>query len=408
MEFLSTIADNWLVLLIPPISAFVGWFTNVLAIKMMFYPIEFVGAPPYLGWQGIIPANAIRMAGFASKLISEKLLSLPELLSDFRPQGFVKELAHVVDQIADEVIGEIATKRAPAMWAALAPPVQEQLRAMVRKEVEDAAARMLGDLQTHIDDLLDLQAVTIDAVKRDRRLISEMFLRVGSAEFKFIEQSGIWFGLMFGLVQMIVWVVYPAWWILPFAGFLVGYLTNWLALKLIFEPRYPRKVGLWVVQGLFHKRQRQVSQEFANMVAADVINPDNIVTTMTQGQARDRLLGIVDARIRELIDRYRIHPMAMMMPKEVFEDLQEDVRRRVEEELPRKDGFLHVFASKAVDIKNALMTQMADLDPESFEGVLRPVFKQDEWKLILAGAVLGLAAGIAQVLWMFKDMLVQS
>lgn len=407
MDFFSTIADNWLVLLIPPISAFVGWFTNVLAIKMMFYPIEFVGVRPYLGWQGIIPANAIRMAGFASKLISDKLLSLPQLLSGFKPEGFVKELAHVVDQITDEVIGEIATKRAPAMWSSLAPPVQQQVRAMVRKEVEDAAARMLGDLQTHIDDLLDLQTVTVDAVKKDRRLICEMFLRVGKVEFKFIENSGIWFGFLFGIVQMAVWVIYPAWWILPFAGFLVGYLTNWLALKLIFEPRYPRKVGPWIIQGLFHKRQRQVSFEFATMVADDVINPDNIVATMTKGDARARLLGIVDARIRELIDRYKTHPMAMMLPKDVFNDLQDDVRRRVEDELPKQNGFLHVFASKAVDIKNALLTQMVELDPESFEGVLRPAFKQDEWKLILAGAALGLAAGVAQVLWMFGDMLLQ-
>jgi uncharacterized membrane protein YheB (UPF0754 family) len=402
---LETLTENWLVLLIPFVSAFVGWFTNVLAIKMMFYPIDFVGIRPFLGWQGIIPANAIRMAGFASKLISEKLLSLPQLLSTFQPQGFVKELGHVVDQITNEVMTELAEKRAPAMWNALAPGVQLQLRAMFHKEIEDAAVRMLTDLQTNIDELLDLQAVTVDAVKRDRRLISEMFLRVGTAEFKFIERSGIWFGFAFGVVQMAVWVVYPAWWILPAAGFLVGYLTNWLALKLIFEPRTPRKYGPWRVQGLFHKRQAEVSHEFATMVAADVINPDNIVATMTSGEAKGRLLAIIDRRVKELVDKYRMHPIGMMLPPDVMSAMQDDVSRRIEDELPKKDGFLHVFASKAVDIKNALVSQMVNLDPESFEGVLRPAFQQDEWKLIVAGAVLGLGAGVLQVLYMFQDML---
>jgi hypothetical protein len=47
MELLSRIQDNWIVLLIPLISALVGWFTNVVAIKMMFHPVEFVGIPPY-------------------------------------------------------------------------------------------------------------------------------------------------------------------------------------------------------------------------------------------------------------------------------------------------------------------------------------------------------------------------
>ncbi len=41
------------------------------------------------------------------------------------------------------------------------------------------------------------------------------------------------------------------------------------------------------------------------------------------------------------------------------------------------------------------------LDPD--EGVLRPAFQQDEWKLILAGAVLGATAGILQLVYIFGD-----
>ena len=46
---------------IPLVSALVGWFTNVLALKMTFYPIKFVGVKPF-GWQGIIPAKARKIA----------------------------------------------------------------------------------------------------------------------------------------------------------------------------------------------------------------------------------------------------------------------------------------------------------------------------------------------------------
>ena len=50
---------------------------------------------------------------------------------------------------------------------------------------------------------------------------------------------------------------------------------------------------------------------------------------------------------------------------------------------------------------------MSELNAEEFEGVLRPAFQEDEWKLILAGAVLGLGAGILQVVYIFGDMLVK-
>ena len=59
MELLSRIQDNWLVLTIPLIAGFIGWLTNVVAVKMMFYPVEPWGKPPWLGWQGVIPANAL-------------------------------------------------------------------------------------------------------------------------------------------------------------------------------------------------------------------------------------------------------------------------------------------------------------------------------------------------------------
>jgi uncharacterized membrane protein YheB (UPF0754 family) len=55
-------ANLWLYLSIPVTSGLIGWITNVIAIQMMFYPVEFIGRPPYLGWQGIIPRKCAKMA----------------------------------------------------------------------------------------------------------------------------------------------------------------------------------------------------------------------------------------------------------------------------------------------------------------------------------------------------------
>jgi hypothetical protein len=76
---------------------------------------------------------------------------------------------------------------------------------------------------------------------------------------------------------------------------------------------------------------------------------------------------------------------------------------RVVADIPKPGGLLHVFTGRAVDIRHSLETRMQKLDAESFEGVLRPAFQQDEWKLIVAGAVLGLAAGFAQLVYVFTE-----
>lgn len=71
--------------------------------------------------------------------------------------------------------------------------------------------------------------------------------------------SGFGFGFLLGLFQMGAWAAVPAMWTLPVAGALVGYVTNWIAIKLLFEPAEPVNVGdLFVLQGLFESRQVEV------------------------------------------------------------------------------------------------------------------------------------------------------
>lgn len=57
---------------------------------------------------------------------------------------------------------------------------------------------------------------------------------------------------------MFVWLLYDKPWTLPAGGAVVGYITNWLAIKLIFEPVDPIRMGPFVLQGLFLKRQDEV------------------------------------------------------------------------------------------------------------------------------------------------------
>ena len=135
MELLSRIQDNSIVLLIPFISALVGWFTNVVAIKMMFHPVEFFGIPPYLGWQGVIPANALRLAKVSNTLITQKLLSLRQLFDEtFNADSFTGKLGAVIDDVTDQIIDEVANKHAKPMWDNAGEFMQAKVRETVRDE----------------------------------------------------------------------------------------------------------------------------------------------------------------------------------------------------------------------------------------------------------------------------------
>jgi len=405
MDLLARIQDNSVVLLIPLISALVGWFTNVVAIKMMFHPVEFVGIPPYLGWQGVIPANALRLAKVSNALITEKLLSLRELFDQtFNADSFAGKIGPVVDDVTEQVIDEVANKHAKLLWDNAGEFMQRKVREQVRAEVIEVSRAIAMDMADDIDAIMDIEKTVLEAMERHKGLMGEMFYEVGRQEFKFIERSGLYFGFLFGLFQMIIWVLYPAAWILPAAGFLVGYLTNWIAIKLVFSPREPMKVGPMTVQGLFHKRQNEVAEAFGRTVATRVLNADNIVNTVMEGDGVKRMNEIVEHRIGELIAKYESHPLSrMVLPESDRPALRAELLERIKAEWPKPGGFFHTFAGESVDLRGELERRMKSLDRESYEGVLRPAFQQDEWKLIAAGAVLGTIAGVLQLVYIFGD-----
>jgi len=397
---------DWVALLIPLISAFIGWATNVVAVQMMFYPVNFLGIRPFLGWQGIIPANARKLAKSSTDLITEKLINLKSLFEDFDAGGFSKHLDAAIDEMTDQIIAETGEKYGGAMWDHMDEPQRLIVRGLLRGEVKQVVVKIVADMGEQIEDILDLTDIVVDAAERDKALIGQMFQRVGREEFAFIKRSGAYFGFVFGIVQLGAWLLFPAWWVLPAFGFFVGYATNWLALKLIFEPAEPRKFGPFLVHGLFHKRQQQVAKQFATLVSGDILNPDNMVRRMVEGKTGDKLFAIVDARVDELLDKFQKNPMsASMVPNDAWPDIRKEIRQRVRDEIPKPGGFLHTFTSNAVDVYGELFDRMSALDPQSFEGVLRPPFQEDEWKLIVAGAVLGTGAGVLQVIYLFGDAL---
>ena len=203
MELLSRIQDNWIVLLIPLISALVGWFTNVVAIKMMFHPVEFIGIPPYLGWQGVIPANAMRLAKVSNTLITQKLLSLRQLFDQtFNADSFAGKLGVVIDEVTEQVIDEVAHKHAEAMWDNAGEFMQNKVRDHVRAEIIEVSRAIAMDMADDIDSIMDIEKTVLEAMERHKSLMGEMFYEVGRQEFRFIERSGLYFGFLDTLGQM--------------------------------------------------------------------------------------------------------------------------------------------------------------------------------------------------------------
>lgn len=401
-ELVRDIRTYWMLYLAMPfIAAAIGYITKLVAIRMMFQPVDFVGKPPYLGWQGIIPRRAARMAAIACDTITTKLITPAEIFARLDPERVAREVEQPMLEAVEDITREVASRFQPGLWEA-AP---ERLRRVVIRRIQDQAPEIIKhimeDVRVHLDQVFDLKTMVVRALLRDKVLLNRIFQEAGHAEFRFIARSGIYFGFAIGCVQAVAWLLTHSPVVMPLFGGLTGWFTDWLALKMIFEPKQPRRYfGCVEWQGLFLKRRREVAAAYGDLIAQEVITPSNILEAVLRGPMSDRLFSLVMNEVRRVVDEQA----GMARPLVVFsvgsrryQKMKQTVAEEIMARLPDTMRHVERYAEDAMDIRNTLVQKMQELEPEEFEQLLRPAFQQDEWILIAVGAVLGFVVGELEV-----------
>jgi len=383
---------------IPIISALVGWVTNIVAINMTFYPLKYVGIRPF-GWQGIIPSKAKKMAETAVELWTTKLLDIGVQFSKIKPAKVAEEMAPSIDHLSKQIIDEVMEAKLSVIWEKTPSNLKQNVYEKISENLPHIVEEMMIGVKADFSNMLDLKYLAVSSLTQNKVLLNQMFLKCGDAEFKFIKKSGLYFGFLFGLIQMVVWYFFPFWWILPLFGILVGYYTNFLALKLIFRPLNPIKIGKLHIQGMFIKRQKEVAIEYSRIVASKIITIENIFEYIIRGPGSERLEQIVQKQIE-----YTINETAGIIKSlveistgsKLFLHIRNIACFRFMQELPMNIRHVFGYAENALDLERILQEKMIGLPPMEFESFLRPVFKEDETTLIIIGAVLGGLAGLIQ------------
>jgi uncharacterized membrane protein YheB (UPF0754 family) len=389
--------EHWQVYLsMPVVAAVIGYLTKRAAIEMMFRPVEFIGVRPYLGWQGVVPRNSERMIAVAAELLTAKLVDPREIFTRLDPDRLAKELELPLLLAADELTRDVLSRH--GLWQALPPLGQEMVVKRVQAGIPDLVARIMAALNENIHEVLDIKEVAVGALHRDKRLLLKMIRDISRPEMAFIARCGVYFGLFLGLVQTVVWAWTRSPLVLPLFGAAIGWFTDWLAIKLVFFPRERRKVlGLFPLQGVFQRRRDEVAKQYATVVAREVMTVPNLVDGVLHGPRADRLRQMIRETVAQAIEEQAAMARPLVGATR-FTDLKESAADRAVRYLPTTMLTAERYATEALDIRDTIATKMRRLTRIEYEGLLRPAFRQDEWKLIAVGAAIGAVIGELQVL----------
>jgi uncharacterized membrane protein YheB (UPF0754 family) len=402
---LDDLARPWpLYVAIPFVAALIGYLTKRVAIEMMFRPLEFIGIPrTFLGWQGVVPKHGGRMAAIATDLLTSNLLDLREIFAKIDPALITREIEQPLLRAVDHVARDVLEQYHPRLWEVLPTIAQELLVKQVQAATPRLVRELMNEIRENLDEVLDVNDMTVQNLTRDKALLVRLIRETSRPEMSFIARSGIAFGFALGLIQSLTWALTKEPLVLPIFGGCIGLFTDWLAIKLIFVPREPIRLWNVTVQGKFQRRRAEVAQQYGELIAREVLTVENLMATILCGPRSDRLLAMVQRTVEKVVDEQTsaAKPMVVMtIGTTRLAEMKQAAAVRAVERLPDTIRQAEDYLTKAMDVAKMVEGRMLKLTPIEYEGLLRPAFRQDEWKLIAVGGIIGFLVGELQVLLM--------
>jgi uncharacterized membrane protein YheB (UPF0754 family) len=397
----------WLYLSMPIVAALIGYVTKLVAIRMMFEPLDYVGLQTRVfgyrifGWQGIVPRKARDMAEIACDTMTRRLLTPRDVFDKLDPARIAREIEKPMLDAVEDITRDVMERTSPGLWEASPEFVRKLLIKRVKADAPNYVRQIMVDVKHNIDNVFDLKEMVVSNLLRDKKLLNRIFREIGDKEFQFIARSGIPFGFAIGCVQAVTWALTHNIWVMPLFGAFTGWFTDWLALKMIFRPKQPtRYLGLFEWQGLFFKRRREVAAEYGALIASEIVTPRNVLEAVLKGPLSDRLYGMVLKNMQKMVDEQAglAKPLVVYaVGSAKFQEMKRLVAEKLMERMPDTMRHVEKYAGDAMDLENTLRAKMQELSEDEFENLIRPAFQQDEWILIAVGAALGFLVGEMQV-----------
>ncbi len=196
--------NYWILFSIPIISAFIGWVTNWVAIKMLFHPRE---PKKILGitFHGIFPKRQKQFAEKLGKLVSAEFLSFDDIEQKISNPENLKKIMPMIEDHFDDFLKNRLKDEMPVISMFIGDKTITTLKAAFMKEIETLFPQVMKQYAGNLKTELDLEQIVISKVSAfSSDKLEEVLYQIMSKEFRFVEIIGAVLGFLIGLIQVLL------------------------------------------------------------------------------------------------------------------------------------------------------------------------------------------------------------
>ena len=193
-----------------------------------------------------------------------------------------------------------------------------------------------------------------------------------------------------------------SWWLytIPFISAFIHWLTIWMALKLLFHPRQPRKILGFTLHGVFPKRQRQIAESLGKIVGQELLSFGDIESAITKPENVRKILPLAEAHIDNFLRNKLKESMpmiSMFIGEKTIEQLKTVFTEELEELFPviMKNYTTHL--RNDLDLESIVTDKIANFSSGKLETMLNRILTKEFRFVEVIGAALGFFIGLLQI-----------
>ncbi len=186
------------------LSTFTGWVTTWIAVKMLFHPRKPIKLPGY-SLQGIFPKNQRLIAEKLGQVVGKELLSFDEIEQKVTNPENLQKLKPEIEAHIDGFLNTRLKEVFPMLSMFIGEKTTTQLKEAFLLELENLFPILMKTYMNKLQHDLDLEKIVTEKVAAfSSEKLENILLQITKREFKFLEFIGGFFGLLIGIVQIVI------------------------------------------------------------------------------------------------------------------------------------------------------------------------------------------------------------
>ena len=181
----------------------------------------------------------------------------------------------------------------------------------------------------------------------------------------------------------------------------IGWITNWVAIKMLFRPHREINFGLFKIQGLIPKRKAEIGTGIANIIQNELISVKDVISNIDREEFSKRLNKLIDDVLDKNLKKKvkeKFPLLQMFFTDKIAKDIGNTIKEIVMENQEKIFEIFSNYAEENIDFEIIISDKISNFSLDKLEEIITLLAKRELKHIEVIGAILGMLIGAVQYL----------